>query len=194
MTLPLSRFAIALVVLCLTAPARAFDDRGSHPLAASGTVQVLFSPWHDAQAALVELIRSARQSIRIQAYVFTSRTLARALLEAHRRGIDVQVLTDAEQLGRMVNSQIPKLAAAGIPVGVEVRYAAAHNKILIVDGDSDEPIVATGSFNFTYSAQARNAENLLILRGNRALARRYVDNWVRHKIDAVSYAEIMPRR
>lgn len=192
MILPLPRLATALVVICLTAPARAFDDRVSPPLAASGTVQVLFSPWQDAQAALVELIRSARHSIRIQAYVFTSRALARALLDAHRRGIDVELLTDGEQLGRMSNSQIPLLAAAGIPVGVEVRYAAAHNKILIVDGDSDEPVVATGSFNFTYSAQAHNAENVLILRGDRALARRYVDNWLRHKSDAVSYADIQP--
>ena len=36
----------------------------------------------------------------------------------------------------------------------------------------EDTVVVTGSYNYTFSAQARNAENLLILRGNAALAAR----------------------
>ena len=50
-----------------------------------------------------------------------------------------------------------------------------------------DAILITGSYNFTWSAQARNAENLLILRGNPALVRRYLDNWQRHRDEAQKY-------
>jgi phosphatidylserine/phosphatidylglycerophosphate/cardiolipin synthase-like enzyme len=87
------------------------------------------------------------------------------------------------------NSQVSQLVAAGIPVWLEVRYAAAHNKILVADPLEEDSVVATGSYNYTYSAQARNAENLLIVRGNTSLARAYLDNWQRHRADALPFAE-----
>jgi phosphatidylserine/phosphatidylglycerophosphate/cardiolipin synthase-like enzyme len=90
---------------------------------------------------------------------------------------------------RNENSQVPKLHEAGIEVRLETRYAAAHNKILLIDAEGDRPVVITGSYNFSFSAQARNAENLLILRGNRALARDYLSNWRRHRDEALPYAE-----
>ena len=43
----------------------------------------------------------------------------------------------------------------------------------------DNQVVVTGSFNFTNSAETRNAENLLILRSPE-LAQAYRDNWVSH--------------
>jgi phosphatidylserine/phosphatidylglycerophosphate/cardiolipin synthase-like enzyme len=58
---------------------------------------------------------------------------------------------------------------------------------MLIDAEGAEPVVITGSYNFTFSAQARNAENLLILRGDAALARIYLDNWRRHRQDAVAY-------
>ena len=38
-------------------------------------------------------------------------------------------------------------------------------------------------------ARTRNAENVLILRGNPAVQRAYLDNWRRHRAEALSYAE-----
>lgn len=185
----LPRPAVLLLALSLWGGAWAFDARPAGALKATGTVEVAFSPWDDPEAALIRLIHSARRSVRVQAYLFTSRPLARALLDAHSRGVAVEVLADREQTARGDNSQIPVLATAGIPIYIEVRYAAAHNKILIVDAELPGAAVATGSFNFTYSAQARNAENLLILRGNRRLVHAYLDNWQRHRAEAVPYAE-----
>ena len=51
--------------------------------------------------------------------------------------------------------------------------------------------LATGSYNFAFSAQARSAENLVILRGNAPLARACLDNWRRHQADALPYAEVI---
>ncbi|MDA8254763.1 MAG: phospholipase D family protein [Betaproteobacteria bacterium] len=169
---------LAALLLCLTVGA------GATPLPATGTVEVLFTPWDDAEGAIIRVLGKARDSIHVQAYLLTSRSIAKALQEAKARGVAVEVLADREMLVKSDKSLLPQLREAGIPVWLETRYAAAHNKLLLIDAAGEQAIVITGSYNFTWSAQARNAENLLILRGNPALARRYLDNWRRHRDDA----------
>jgi len=176
-------FAGLLAVCCLTALA-------AEPLPARGTVQVLFTPWDDAEGALLKAIGKARHSIHVQAFVFSSRNIGWALGEAKKRGVHVELLADAEQATKNEHSLIHKLHDSGIPVRLEVRYASAHNKVMLIDAEDSDPVVITGSYNYTYSAQARNAENLLILRGNAPLARAYLDNWRRHRDDALPYAEV----
>ncbi len=175
---------LCLSMLCLVTAACAVAPQPS-----TGSIEVAFTPWDDAEGALVSVVAGARKSIRVQAYLLTSRPVARALTDAHQRGVDVQVLADREMVAKGENSQVPQLVAAGIPVWLEVRYAAAHNKILLADPLEEYSVVATGSYNYTFSAQARNAENLLIVRGNAALARAYLDNWTRHRADALPFAQ-----
>jgi phosphatidylserine/phosphatidylglycerophosphate/cardiolipin synthase-like enzyme len=176
------RLAAVLLALLLAACAAV-------PAASTASIEVAFTPWDDAEGVLLRLIDGARKSVRVQAYLLTSRTLARALIEAERRGVDVQVLADREMTVKGENSQIPQLVAAGIPVWLEVRYAAAHNKILVADPLEESNVVATGSYNYTYSAQARNAENLIVIRGDSKVAKAYLDNWQRHRADALPYAQ-----
>lgn len=171
-------------LLIFAAPGWARD-----PLPAGGSVELAFTPGDDAEGAIVKAIGEARKAIYMQAYLFTSRTLAHALIDAARRGVRVDVLADREMTAKGENSLIPMLAEAGIPVALETRYAAAHNKIILIDPTEATAAVITGSYNFTYSAQVRNAENLLILRGNPALARAYLDNWQRHRGEALPYPE-----
>lgn len=167
------------------------------PLPATGTVEPIFTPGGDAEGAIVRAMAQARRSIRVQAFLLTSRTVAYGLIEAKRRGVDVQVLADREMVEKGEHSLIPQLVANRIPVWLEVRYAIAHNKIVIVDAEeagSASAAVITGSFNFTHSAQAHNAENLLVLRGNAPLVRSYLENWQRHRAEALPYAEVMDKR
>jgi phosphatidylserine/phosphatidylglycerophosphate/cardiolipin synthase-like enzyme len=181
-----TRLVLLLMMLfCLPASAETLPARG--------TVEVLFTPWDDAEGALLREIGKARQSIHVQAFVFSSRSLARALEEAHRRGVRVEMLADLEQARNRERSQIHALHEAGIPVWLELRYANAHNKIMLIDAEGPEPAVMTGSYNYTFSAQARNAENLLILRANMPLARAYLANWRRHQSEAIPYAEAFAR-
>ncbi len=175
--------------LCVIVLALAFAPAQAIEVSAAGTIEVLFSPWDDAEGALLKQVGAARQSIHVQAYLLTSRNIARALLAAHVRGVRVVVLADREMLLKGNNSLIPQLHEAGIPVRLETRYAAAHNKILLIDAEGDRPVIITGSYNFTFSAQARNAENLLILRDNRALAKVYLANWQRHHDESAPYVE-----
>ena len=64
---------------------------------AQGEIEVAFAPRDDTEKVLIELIRSARKSLKVQAYVFTSRKIADAMVAAHRRGVKVEVLADAER-------------------------------------------------------------------------------------------------
>ena len=50
-----------------------------------------------------------------------------------------------------------------------------------IGGSNSESVkVITGSFNFTKAAEERNAENLLIIKSE-VLAKKYLDNWNRHR-------------
>jgi len=177
------RLSRLLILLLLALPVSAAE------FPAQGTVAVHFTPWDDAEGELLRAIDGAQRSIHGQVYLLTSRNIARALLAAHARGVRVSLLGDREMLIKGDNSQLPALHAAGIEVSIESRYAAAHNKILLIDAEGDYPVVITGSYNFTFSAQARNAENLLILRDHRGLALAYLANWRRHRGDAIPFAE-----
>lgn len=180
-------FRTCLIVVCAALPGALF---AAPPMPAQGTVEAAFTPWDDAEGAILRALSEARQTVHVQAYLLTSRNIANALLAAQARGVAVAVLTDDETL-KGDNSLVPKLAEKGIPVWVETRYANAHNKVLLIDAEGEHPAVVTGSYNFTWSAQARNAENLLILRDNRTLAAAYLANWQRHRADAQAYSSVM---
>jgi phosphatidylserine/phosphatidylglycerophosphate/cardiolipin synthase-like enzyme len=156
---------------------------------ARGTVQVAFTPWDDAEAMIIEGIRRAKRQILVQAFSFTSRALANALITAKRRGVDVQVLADREQTLSGESSRIPELAQAGIPVMLEARYQSAHSKAMVMDAGAADAAVITGSYNWTYAAQYKNAENVVILRHNPDVANAYAANWRRHFAGALPYAE-----
>ncbi len=175
----LASLALALLISCTPLA------QTSYP--ASGSIDVAFTPWDDAEGALLKVLKEAKHEIYVQAYLFTSRNLARGLIEAANRGVKVEILADQEMLLRGENSQIPQLARMGIPVWLETRYAVAHNKIMLIDPQETGGVVVTGSYNFTYSAQARNAENLLILRNNPELMQAYLKNWQRHRSEALPY-------
>ncbi len=55
----------------------------------------------------------------------------------------------------------------------QVGHAIVHSKVLVIDPFSDEPIVVTGSHNFSAPASKNNDENLVIVRGHRPLAEKY---------------------
>lgn len=146
------------------------------------TCAVFFSPRGGCTEEVVRELRRAQRSVLVQAYSFTSEPIAQALIEAHRRGVDVEVILDKSQLSER-RSLVGLLARAKVPVRVDDAHAIAHNKIMVIDGHT----VITGSFNFTQSAEARNAENLLVVRDD-AVAAKYRDNWQAHEHHSGRYA------
>ncbi len=185
----MKRMLLMLVLLGACALEAATPAQALDLMPAQGTVQVAFTPWDNAEGLIVECIRRARHQILVQAFSFTSRALANALIAAKRRGVEVRVMADREQTFSGEASRIPDLVKAGIQVALEVRYQSAHNKVMVIDSGSADAAVISGSYNWTYAAQHKNAENVLILRQNPDLAHAYAANWKRHFADALPYAE-----
>jgi len=176
---------IALLIAIAATPASALQVEPATPFAATGTVQYAFTPGDHADAMIIGAIDAARRQILVQAYSFTHRRIADALVRAQRRGIEVVVIIDAEQ-ARNELLIVRDLARGNVPLRFDHRHAAAHNKTMIIDSGLDDCVVMTGSYNFTTAAQQRNAENALLLRGNPPLCEAYYNNWRHHYTHASS--------
>jgi phosphatidylserine/phosphatidylglycerophosphate/cardiolipin synthase-like enzyme len=150
----------------------------------TGTTEVFFSPNGGATEAIVREIGKARQEILVQAYSFTSKPIAKALLDAKKRGISIIAVLDKSQ--RMERySAATFLVNAGILVYIDDKHAIAHDKIIIIDRCT----LITGSFNFTKAAEEKNAENLLVIKGNQKLVDLYLRNFEDHKGHSEMYAQ-----
>lgn len=144
-------------------------------LSSDTKIQVYFSPNGGAEAALVQRIGQAHDNIYVLAYSFTSKPIAGTLVEAQHRGVHVEAVLDKSQINGK-GSMGEELANSTAPVFVDHVHAIAHNKVMIIDGQT----VATGSFNFTAGAEHKNAENLLIIESPE-LAQIYGAEWSKHK-------------
>jgi phosphatidylserine/phosphatidylglycerophosphate/cardiolipin synthase-like enzyme len=163
-----------LVILLPLACASPFAPVSAGPLAAED-IQVFFSPHGGATEAVVRELGNAKQEILVQAYSFTSSRIAKALVDAHKRGVKVTVVLDRSQRGERYTSAT-FVANAGIPTYIDAKHAIAHNKIMIID----QATIITGSFNFTKAAEEKNAENLLVIRGDAGLVKKYLENFDEH--------------
>lgn len=143
---------------------------------ATDAIDVYFSPYGGATEAVVREIDGAKSEILVQAYFFTSKPIAKALVDARKRGVKIEVVLDKSQRSERYSSA-DFVAHAGIPTYIDTQHAIAHNKIIIIDKQT----VITGSFNFTKAAEEKNAENLLVIKGNKPLAERYIKNFEEHK-------------
>jgi phosphatidylserine/phosphatidylglycerophosphate/cardiolipin synthase-like enzyme len=144
-------------------------------------INVYFSPKGGCTDAIVKEIEQSKADIFVQAYSFTSAPIAKALVNAHKKGIKVQVILDKSQRSERYSSAT-FLMNAGIPTYIDSSHAIAHNKIIIIDRET----LITGSFNFTKAAEEKNAENILII-NSKELAKHYLDNWLKHKEHSEPY-------
>ena len=143
----------------------------------------LLFPARGLHDAVVGEIESARLTILVQAYSFTSGPIARPRVHARRRGVRVQASSIRAPL-RENYTEADFLAQMGVPTRVDAQHAIAHNKVIIIDGTG-------GAYRFVqlYHARPRlsNAENLLVIRSP-ALARQYTANWQLHAEHSDPYA------
>jgi phosphatidylserine/phosphatidylglycerophosphate/cardiolipin synthase-like enzyme len=134
---------------------------------------VYFSEDADITAVIKDEIGVASDTVDVAIYTFTSEPLRDALLDAASRGVTVRVLADPWAandtiLGTLQDSKVEVKRKTGFAGGI------MHHKFTVVD----EASVLTGSFNWTYSADNENDENLLVL-SDKALAAQYSDEFAR---------------
>ena len=181
----LARSFLLLVLFAAPFPASASDSLLSeafhaiesrpHDAPSGGRIEVAFSPQAGATELVIKAISSAKKSILVAAYSFTSKPIAQALIAAHKRGVQVLVVVDKSQKTERYTSAT-FLANMGIPTRADSQHKIMHDKFMVVDGEH----VESGSFNYTSSAERSNAENALVIWNNPQLAGIYTANWREH--------------
>lgn len=160
-------FALALATSSACADAK---EVLSPPVAVEATV--CFTPQQDCESFITEAIAGARKDIHLQAYYLTSTLILRALRDAIARGVTVEAIIDRVN-ARKDNGSAHYLELAGASVWIDESVTIAHSKLIIIDAKT----VIGGSFNYSRSAQDRNAENVTVI-DSEALAATFLDNWV----------------
>lgn len=131
-------------------------------------VAVYFSPNGGTTEAVVRELNAATTQVLMQAYSFTSAPIAKALVEAHKRGVKIlAVLDQSNETDRY--SAATFLNNAGIQPLIDDKHAIAHSKVMVIDSHA----IITGSFNFTKAAEEKNAENLLVIKDAPELVKAY---------------------
>ncbi|HHY6930483.1 TPA: phospholipase D family protein [Burkholderia ambifaria] len=152
--------------------------------------EVGFSPEGSGAELVLKTISSAKRTIRVSAYAFTSRDVARALVQAKARGVDVAVAVDARE--NLAGSSrgasaaaLSMLLRAGIPVRTIGSFAIHHDKSVTVDAET----VQTGSFNFSAAAARKNSEDVLVLWNCPAIAQAYNAHWQSRWVQGTPYRQ-----
>lgn len=120
--------------------------------------KVYFSPQGGCQAAVISEISKAQRVIDIAMYDFTSGPIAQELVRAKKRHVMVRMVLDRSQQTRS-SSKSRYLASKGCDVRIHQGAGLMHNKFAVIDGQ----VLLTGSFNWTFMAEQKNQENLLIM-------------------------------
>lgn len=141
-------------------------------------IYTYFAPDNDTISPLLKEIESATTSINFMAFSFTHDQLGKGMQEQFKIGIPVNGIFDANQKkSNRGYSEYDSMKKAGLSVRLDKEEGAMHHKVIIID----EETVITGSYNFSKNAETRNSENLLIIKGNKEIARAYLNEFNRLK-------------
>ncbi|MGE4444481.1 MAG: phosphatidylserine/phosphatidylglycerophosphate/cardiolipin synthase family protein [Candidatus Altimarinota bacterium] len=112
---------------------------------------------------LVSKIDSSKNKVYLEVYIFTEKRIRKALIDAHKRGVDVKVILEKNVYkAPSLNTQAFKeLEKAGISIVYSnpENYSLNHSKMMIVD---DEVILSTG--NYSYSTFRYNREFFVFIK------------------------------
>ncbi len=178
----MKKYTISLLIFLCAATTLPFCLNAAEIILNDAPAKVYFSPDGGASKGIRREIDRATREILVQAYLFTSKPLRSALLKAQKRGVNVEVILDKKIQKEQKYITAKVLKSGGITVWLDGRHENAHNKVMIIDRE----VIITGSYNFTYSAESKNAENILIIR-SQDLAGLYTDNFLDHRKHSRKY-------
>ncbi|MEK6651071.1 MAG: phospholipase D-like domain-containing protein, partial [Bacteroidota bacterium] len=151
------------------------DDTPHWTMVGGTKVEVYFSPSDRTSAAITRTLNSAQQNIFFGLFSFTRDEIAAEIIARKGAGVIARgIIDNINDSG----SEYPVLQAAGVDVvaaGHGVVVGAFHHKYGVVDPfhDASDPIVVTGSHNWSSAADTDNDENTVIIHSG-AVARQFV--------------------
>jgi phosphatidylserine/phosphatidylglycerophosphate/cardiolipin synthase-like enzyme len=143
----LTLIALAIIILTLTLC-----------LSTLAKTEVYFSLSDNPQKEIIKNINQAQAFINIAMYIFTDREIALPLVKARERGVKIRLYLDKDQVDYKY-SQSRFLVQKGIKARISSNNYIMHHKFAIIDNR----LLLTGSYNWTFSANNRNDENLMVI-------------------------------
>lgn len=141
-------------------------------------MECYFSPSDGTHQQILNTLLTAGHSIHVATMLITKEDIGNVLVQKSNEGNQVQVLlNDYDQYGEPILNMLK--ASLGEDVRLTGEPGIMHHKYLIVDQDvaESDPLVLTGSHNWSSSAQLRNDENTLVVH-NQGAANAYYQEFV----------------
>lgn len=116
-----------------------------------------FSPGDACRNVIINQIMYATSRISICVFTISDDRITNAIIDSHRRGRDIRIITDNDKSLDM-GSDIAQLYKEGISIKMDSTPNHMHHKFMVVDDNA----LITGSYNWTLSAAKYNHENVLL--------------------------------
>jgi len=152
----------------------------THGVSKPPRTAVRFSPGTDCRSLILHEIQSCSSALDICVFTISDDILADAILQAHRRGIRVRILTDQDK-SLDKGSDVLDLRERGVEVLLDTSRWHMHHKFAIFD----KRRLLNGSFNWTLSATQRNQENILVTDNPDVVApylKEFEKLWLQHQL------------
>lgn len=159
-------------------------DNSPHTYRVNGKkMELFFSPSDYTTAQISRVIKESESSVDFAIMAFTENLLGDAIVAAKNNGSNVSGIIDyiefsGSEYNYLKNSGIDVLDYknpdnSGWPDGPTL-----HHKFAVIDAEGANPIVLTGSHNWTASAESKNDENTLIIYDD-SIADLYMEEYIR---------------
>jgi phosphatidylserine/phosphatidylglycerophosphate/cardiolipin synthase-like enzyme len=138
------------------------DNTPHHFLIGGIPVESWFSPSDQVSKRIEELIYTADESLSFALLTFTKDEIGLAVANEYIEGTQVQGLIENTNT---IGSEVDFLQSIGVPVYKHVESHVLHHKYGVIDAynSASNPVVITGSHNWTQAAESSNDENTLVL-------------------------------
>jgi phosphatidylserine/phosphatidylglycerophosphate/cardiolipin synthase-like enzyme len=139
-------------------------NQGALAPGSPGSDEAFFAPGERCLQQIVHRFGQCRRTADVCVFTITDDRITRAILDAHRRGVKVRIISDNEKC-HDPGSDIHRLREAGVSVKLDDHRGPAepginghmHHKFAIFDGSR----LLNGSYNWTRGAAEMNFENLV---------------------------------
>jgi hypothetical protein len=139
------------------------SDNTPHRFLIGGrSVEAYFSPSDRVTAKIVAAVSGAQHSVAASLLTLTRSDIATAMVGRRNAGRDLRVLLDN---GTDQSTQYPYLQSQGVDVLLKTGSGLLHHKYGLIDAENPgwNPVVITGSHNWTNAAETSNNENILFI-------------------------------
>ncbi len=138
-------------------------------------IQLAFSPSSRPFNLIIENLKSAKFEVDAAIYAFSDARIALTLMALDKKGVKVRIIAD-DEWNSSIYSFVPKMEEFKFFRKFKNIEGLFHNKYFIIDPNTYNAKVITGSYNFTLSAEQENSESLAVIH-SKEIAQLYLKNF-----------------